>query len=352
MTEVRVADQGDVVVIRVEALRAGPEFREGGITEAHVLSLAELEGRWPPILVTADHLVIDGRHRLAAAQRLGLTELPARVFEGSPDEAFVEFVRCNVGHGLPLSLSERRRAVGHILGAHPEWSDRRVARLCALSPTTVGKLRSELAQAELAQSELAQSELPAGCPDAQSGHPESRVGLNGRLRSVNPEGVRARVVEALSARPQSSLRAVAQEVGVSPETVRTVRKSLQAPAAGDGSRNGARRRGPDPSETPLPSETPIPDIAWLADLVGRGRLATATEPWREDRALSSLACGEGFLSWFDGSAVDEAECWRFLPEVPLSRVYMVADEARRRATCWASFASALEDRVSKRAATS
>jgi ParB-like chromosome segregation protein Spo0J len=323
----------DVVVVKVEALRAGPEFRDGGINEAHVLSLAEMEGQWPPIVVTSDHLVIDGRHRLAAAQRLGLTELQARVFDGSPDEAFVEFVRCNVGHGLPLSLSERRRAVGHILGAHPEWSDRRVARLCALSPTTVGRLRSELVEA-------------ASCPDAQSGHPEARVGLNGRLRSVHPDGVRARVVEALSARPQSSLRAVAQEVGVSPETVRSVRKSLQGPATGP-RRGSGPRLGDD-----QPAETSLPDIAWLADLMGRGRPATATEPWREDRALSSLACGDGFLDWFDGATVDEADCWRFLPEVPLSRVYMVADEARRRASCWSSFASALEDRTNKRAATS
>jgi hypothetical protein len=36
--------------------------------------------------------------------------------------------------------------------------------------------------------------------------------------------------------------------------------------------------------------------------------------------------------------------------VPLSRVYIVADEARRRANSWSTFAAALEDRVNTRAA--
>jgi hypothetical protein len=349
MTGQPAAVHGDVVLISVEALRAGAHLREGGLSQAHVSTLAELEGRWPPILVSTEHVVIDGHHRLAAAQRLGLSEVRARLFDGSPDDAYVEFVRCNVGHGLPLSLRDRKRAVGRILAGHPEWSDRRVARLCALSPTTVGRLRAEIDDAAAAQ---------GGCPAAHSGQSDTRVGQDGRVRSLHPEGMRARVVEALSARPQSSLRAVAQAVGVSPETVRGVRKSLligpdnvQAPANPPPAKRsqGSRPSRHDGDEI---AGSSVPDIAWLTDTLGRGRPATPKAPWQEDRALSSLDCGGGFIAWFEGTSVEEAECWRYLREVPLSRVYLVADEARRRATAWSTFAAALEDRVNKRAATS
>jgi hypothetical protein len=73
------------------------------------------------------------------------------------------------------------------------------------------------------------------------------------------------------------------------------------------------------------------------------------EPWQDDRALSSLDRA-GFLAWFRETSVDDADCWRYLSEVPLSRIYLVADEARRRANSWSTFAAALEDRVTKRAA--
>jgi transposase-like protein len=317
---------GQPAVVSLEALQVETYLREGGLNLAHVATLAELEGRWPPILVTRhDHVVIDGHHRVAAAQHLGLSEIPALFFDGSPQEAYVEFVRCNVGHGLPLTLPERKRAVGHILVANPDWSDRRLAKLCALSPTTVGRIRAELADR----------------PDDHFGQSDTRIGQNGRVRSLHPERMRARVAEALAARPQSSLRAVAQAVGVSPETVRSVRKSLHSD--GTGSRAGAKD-----SHTDEPS---VADIAWLSDMLGRGRPATAMAPWQEDRALSSLDCGDGFVAWFDGASVEEADCWRYLREVPLSRVYMVADEARRRARTWSTFAAALEDRVNQRAAT-
>jgi hypothetical protein len=74
-----------------------------------------------------------------------------------------------------------------------------------------------------------------------------------------------------------------------------------------------------------------------------------TEPWQDDRALASLDCA-GFMAWFKQTSVDDADCWRHVGDVPLSRVYIVADEARRRANSWSTFAAALEDRVNTRAA--
>jgi hypothetical protein len=286
--------QDDVVVLHLESLQVGPPMREGGLSQAHVLVLAELEGRWPPILVAKDdHAVIDGHHRVAAARRLGLRDIRARVFDGGPDEAFVEFVRCNVGHGLPLTLGERKGAVARMLDAHPEWSDRRLARLCALSPTTVGRIRSERGRDAAGEPR----------PSVQVGHSAARVGQDGRLRSAEAGGKRAHVAELLNADPDRSLRAVAHAVGVSAETVRSVRNRLQAHDKGQ------------------------------------------PTPWQGDAAFSSVDGGAGFVEWFDRTLVEEVDCWSHVGEIPLSRLYVVADEARRRARCWSAFATALEQRV-------
>ena len=53
---------------------------------------------------------------------LGQHEVAAVVFEGNSGEAFAEAVRCNVTHGLPLTLDERRTAALRLLRDLPDWS--------------------------------------------------------------------------------------------------------------------------------------------------------------------------------------------------------------------------------------
>ena len=123
-------------------LSVSSSFREAGLNEEHVQRLVALAGHWPPILVNrVRRSVIDGAHRVEAARILGLDRIEAWYFDGEPDEALIEFVRRNVHQGLPLTLRERKRAAEHVLTAYPEWSDRRIAELCAISPKTVGRLR-------------------------------------------------------------------------------------------------------------------------------------------------------------------------------------------------------------------
>lgn len=45
--------------------------------------------------------VIDGMHRLRAAQLQGRTEIDARLLDISDAEAFLRGVAANVSHGLP-----------------------------------------------------------------------------------------------------------------------------------------------------------------------------------------------------------------------------------------------------------
>ena len=210
------AEPREVAEVSTTSLRMGRSPRERGIDRDHVALLAEVPESWPPIVVSRrDGSVIDGQHRVAAARQLGIDRLCAVFFDGSPDDAYVEFVRCNVGHGLALTLDERRAAARRILLTHPDLSDRGVASVCGLSPKTVGRLRRE-------------TDRGTGPGQEDRAGVKRRVGRDGRQRPVDASAARLRIAEELERQPDASLRTIASAVGVSPETVRTVREKLRA----------------------------------------------------------------------------------------------------------------------------
>ena len=65
--------------------------------------------------------VVDGMHRLQAARLNGAKTIVARFFHGDDEAAFVEAVKSNIAHGLPLSLADRKAASLRIITAHPPW---------------------------------------------------------------------------------------------------------------------------------------------------------------------------------------------------------------------------------------
>jgi ParB-like chromosome segregation protein Spo0J len=252
--------------------------------------------------------VIDGHHRLAAARLIGLPEVPSVYFDGAVGDAFIEAVQRNVQHGLPLSLDEKKAAASRILTEHPEWSDRRIAGVCALSPRTVGRLRAA-----------------SGSGNAER---DRRVGLDGRVRLVRPEFNRLRIVDAVQANPAASLRSIAEVVGSSVETVRRVRRSL----------NPDNSPAQESKPRPLQRRSHGTVSAATTDRALRSRRASAV-----DSALISTSEGRQFAEWFDRT--DQGGQWHcYVMAVPLSRVYEVADEARRRALVWSEFANLIEGR--------
>jgi hypothetical protein len=280
----------------VDSVVVTESFRSGGVCPEQVARFAELRGEWPAILVRrSDSTLIDGAHRLAAARRLGMTSIEVEFFEGSEHDGFVEFVRRNVSQGLALTLGERKRAAILVLRTHPAWSDRRVGELCVMSPKTVGRLRANIGQVE-------------GRPAVTA-----RLGRDNRLRPFRQGSVRARVADALREQPDASLRTIAAVVGVSPETVRLVKLNLA-----------------DAPESPTLAQAPA--------------TATTTASWQVDSALASTQSGGDFLAWFEQTAVGDGDADR-ADSVPISRVYVVADEARRRADAWMRFARSLESRT-------
>ena len=310
----------EVVEIPIDELNLGPSMRDRGIDPAHVATLAEVPASWPPILVNrSDGSIVDGQHRVLAAKQLGLRRVLGVWFDGTPEEGYLEFVRRNVAHGLPLTLVERRRAARRILGSRPEFSDRGIGALCGLSPRTVARLREE-----------------AGTDAARTNgahHPKGRVGRDGRVRPIDPAAVRKQIAEEIVRQPDASLRKIASAVGASPETVRSVRNEMRTVTC----------------STPGDAHAAGESLATVRAILAGSRKAPIVDACRDDRAFTDREDGQRFVDWLNSTSVEPGDLWRYVESVPLSRVYVIADEARRRAEFWTRFAMAVEGRVRRRA---
>jgi ParB-like nuclease domain len=284
----------------VSRLQKNFGLRFGECDLSHARRLAESYELLPPIIVHGPSMaIIDGVHRVLAAQLLNRTEITARVFPGAEDEALLLAIRANVGQGKPLVRAEREEAARRVLAAHPDWSNRRVAAVCDLSASVVAQVRR--------------------CSTAGDHRLNGRVGRDERVRPVDAAGVRSSIARLLGEHPNASLRWVAGQVGCSPATVLDVRRRL--------ARN----------EHPVPSRL-------------RGAETKDSGHWATDSACSSTSDGRDFADWFERSRVSHTDMADYVSAVPLSRVYLVAAEARARATAWSTFASLLEQRGSGRRA--
>jgi len=221
-----------------------------------------------------------------------------------------------VSTGRSRFLAAARQDARRILLAHPERSDRGIASTCGLSPKTVARIRDEL----VAEGRVREARATG-----------TRVGRDGRVRPVDASAVRVRIAEELMLRPDASLRTIARAVGASPETVRSVRSRMVT----DGS---SAELGVAEGERPL---------AQIIDLPPRSQDPGVA--LRDDRACTDRDGGREFVAWFDTTTLTAEEVWQHMGTVPLSRVYEVADEARRRAECWLRFAEAVEHRARRQA---
>lgn len=109
-----------------EAMREGAEF--------------------PPVDAFYDgqeYWLADGFHRHAAAARAQLADVLTKVRQGTRRDAVLFSVGVNATHGLRRSDADKRRAVETLLNDEQwqQWSDREIARRCAVSHPFVGKMR-------------------------------------------------------------------------------------------------------------------------------------------------------------------------------------------------------------------
>ncbi len=99
------------------------------------ITVYEIDGKW---------LVADGFHRHAAAVMLGKRTMHVEIRVGTFTDALDFVSSVNLFHGLPLTRSERRRAVEVKLKLHHDWSDRKMAEELAVSRELVAKIRRHL----------------------------------------------------------------------------------------------------------------------------------------------------------------------------------------------------------------
>ena len=120
-------------------------------TVAQYVADMEAGSVFPPLTAFFDgerYWLGAGFHRLAAHRRIGHKQVATIVRPGGEREAYLENLRSNLTHGLPLKNSERRKNVMRLLGDQ-EWaqrSNRWIARATGISDHTVEKLRKQLEQ--------------------------------------------------------------------------------------------------------------------------------------------------------------------------------------------------------------
>ncbi|WP_394617222.1 ParB N-terminal domain-containing protein [Lentzea sp. JNUCC 0626] len=291
-----------VVRLRISALRRGRGVRVDGENAPYVRQLADVpEKRLPPVVVHRKTMnVVDGLHRWCAAELRGASHIAAVMLDGDDFDAFIFALQANKGHkGLPLTRADLRAAIEHVLSQRPQWADRRIAAVTGVAARTVANARIRLGD-----------------------RTEVRVGSDGRKRSRNSARRRALVRELLLDQPHLSLRAVAREVGVSPETVRAVRAGLHDEA-----------RLPPPSEgKPVPApraETPMDNTTLLHWL-------------HHDPALRASQRGRALLRLLQLESELRASWTDFTDHVPPHCRAGLAAFARQNATSWRSMAELLE----------
>jgi ParB-like chromosome segregation protein Spo0J len=306
-----------VATLKITDILPGPGIRCEGINEEHVKVLAGYGEELPPIIVQKSTLrVIDGMHRLRAAQAVGQTLVQAQLLDVDDSEAFLYGVNANISHGLPLSLTDRKAAARKILEMRPEWSDRAVAKAVGLSGKTIGVLRTRES---------------AGAPQ-----PAWRMGLDGRVRPLNGIRTRQAARDMLTASPDASLREIAREVRAAPATVRKVRDEMAEETASLGSANvvglsrkTARTAGVSARAHVTNSPRALADVdATLAKL-------------RQDPALKYRTSGRGLLRLLHQRPIAALNN-DVIEAIPAHCAAKVAELARIYAREWLEIAGKLE----------
>jgi len=128
-----------------------------GLNEDTVQEYAELmrdhlwdfQSRQRPIVLYdgSDFWLADGFHRIEAAQRAQLSDFPVEVLRGTKRDAILRAAGANSQHGLRRTNADKRRAVELLLRDDEwrQWSDRKIADVCAVSQPFVGSIRREVA---------------------------------------------------------------------------------------------------------------------------------------------------------------------------------------------------------------
>jgi ParB-like nuclease domain len=307
-------------MVPIGSILAGDSPRLNGESAEHIRLLAASDAELPPILVHHDTMrVIDGMHRLQAARLRGEKTVEVLFFEGTLPEAFIEAVKANTTHGLPLTRADREAAAARILASHPQHSDRWIALTTGLAAGTVTAVRRRTGSGGRAIT--------------------ARIGRDGRVRPLNGTPGRIAASDAIARHPGASLREISRIAGVSPTTVRDVRERMRRgedPAPGRPDRD----RRAQPAGRVLPGNPG--DAARSAATRDRASLLVNL---RKDPSLRLTESGRALLRYLDAQASGPQIPQALLDAVPPHCAYTLAALALVCADEWRDFATHLEQRL-------
>lgn len=308
-------------ILPISALLPADTPRVAGENSEHVRLLAESSRKFPPVLVHRQSMrVIDGMHRVLAAIRRGESTVEVSWFDGTAEDAFVEAVRANTSHGLPLTLADREAAATRIIQTHRMRSDRSIAAITALAPGTVAAIRQRCGAAS---------------------NTGARIGRDGRIRPLASVDGRRAAQEVIAAQPDASLRMIAEKAGISPTTVRDVRERMLR--GEDPIPPGlARGRSASPKQRHAKAKGKVRRPKGVG--TGRGRL-TLLQDLCHDPSLRLTQPGRNFLRWLKDRAAPLQIQPAQLNAIPTHTLFLVVQIANQCADEWYEFARELEERL-------
>ncbi len=313
-------DSCSIAFVDIDSLLPADSPRSSGENAEHTQALAEWDGPLPPIVVHGPTLkIIDGMHRVRSARLRGQRVIEAKIYRGDERDVFVLAVRLNVTHGLPLSSADRSTAAARIVLSHPHWSNRMIATMAGIAPATVAQIRRRSAE-----------------PGDQAG---GRVGQDGRTRPVDAAAGREKAHELLIENPGASLREVARQAGISPATVRDVRRRLQE---GEEPVPDRHRRKPEPTDgIPLPRPASGSGIP-------HSELSAILDRLKKDPALRFSQKGRSLLRWLDQHLAGMAAWHQIARDVPPHGHGTIAKFLHIYAAAWTEFATHIENSTRNR----
>jgi len=319
----------NVQIVAISSLLPADSPRLGGMDEEHVRRLAEMETTLPPILVhRASMRVIDGMHRLRAATLTGRKEIEVEFFEGNEDEGFIQAVRANIVHGLPLTLDDRRAAATRILSTHPQLSDRAIGAYTGLAHKTVSSIRSR--------------------SSGESSQLSSRIGADGRMRPLSSQEGRRRAAEVIAERPSASLREVAAMAGISVGTAHDVRRRMRRGENPIQVMNrGIRQRSENqitPDDDASASKSGVVQAERTRAGTGEIDAEAILHSLIRDPALKQTDAGRELLRWLHSHVVRREEWDPLITSIPAYRLQSLATLARQCGNIWYQLAHELENR--------
>jgi len=147
------AERLDIIMggIEIDGSTQGRVRIDQGTVDEYVRAI-EKGAKFPPVELFHDGItywVGDGFHRILANATLGKVKIKANVRPGGQRSALRWALGANAEHGLKRTAEDKRKAVELALEEFPEESDRSIARMCKVSPTTVGTVKASKAPASV-----------------------------------------------------------------------------------------------------------------------------------------------------------------------------------------------------------